>query len=256
MGRVSSTRIGESKKGDTLFQLSGWLAAGALVVALVLPMVALAVTGVGDLGALRSPMVGPALWLSGWTSAVSLAVVVVGGTPLAWGLARGRWGWLESAVRLPLVVPPAVAGVALLMAFGRMGVLGTSLAFTTAAVVLAQVFVAAPFYVQAATDAFRGVDEGLLDVAKTLGARRVRRFFAVVVPVAAPGLVSGAAMCWARALGEFGATLMFAGNLPGATQTMPLAIYTAMSGDLAAARAMSVVLMAVAFGLLWVLRWR
>ncbi len=237
--------------------IAGFVLAALLLAALVLPLGALLVTGAADLASgLQSPLVGPALQLSLATSVVSLLVVLVCGTPLAWGLAQRPIGWLEALVRLPMVVPPAVAGVALLMAFGRSGVLGTSLTFTTAAVVLAQVFVAAPFYVQAAIEAFRAVDDDLLAVAQSLGAWPPRRFFAVALPIAAPGLVSGAAMCWARALGEFGATLMFAGNLPGTTQTMPLAIYTAMSSDMAAARAMSVVLMVVAFTLLLGLRWR
>jgi len=228
-----------------------------LVAALLLPIIALLISGAGDLvDGLRSPLVAPALRLSLATSAVSLVLVVLCGTPLAWALAQRRAGWLESLLRLPMVVPPAVAGIALLMAFGRAGLLGTSLTFTTAAVVLAQVFVAAPFYLQAAVEAFRGVDPDLLSVARSLGAWGPRRFFEVALPIAAPGLVSGAAMCWARALGEFGATLMFAGNLQGTTQTMPLAIYTAMTSDMAAARALSVVLMVVAFSLLLVMRRR
>lgn len=237
--------------------IAGFALAALLLAALLVPLGALLVAGAADLASgLRAPMVAPALRLSLVTSGASLLLVLLCGTPLAWGLARRPASWLETAVRLPMVVPPAVAGVALLMAFGRSGVLGTSLTFTTAAVVLAQVFVAAPFYVQAAVEAFRAVDDDLLAVARSLGASPPRRFFAVALPIAAPGLVSGAAMCWARALGEFGATLMFAGNLPGTTQTMPLAIYTAMASDMAASRAMSVVLVAVAFALLLALRWR
>jgi molybdate transport system permease protein len=154
-------------------------------------------------------------------------------------------------------MPPAVAGVALLLAFGRLGLtgrlLGTSLSFTTAAVVMAQVFVAAPFYVGSAAAAFRRIDERLLTVARTLGASPAGVFFRVAVPLAAPGLAAGAAMSWARALGEFGATLMFAGNLTGRTQTLTLAVYTTFEGDLHAAQSISLVMVAVAFALLLVL---
>ncbi len=241
----------------------GFGAAAALLVAfLVLPVIALVVTtGARDFAlGLRAPLVGPALRLSLITTAVSLAIVVALGTPLAWLLARstGRLARaVEVAVQLPVVIPPAVAGLALLLAFGRRGLLsglGLHLAFTTAAVVLAEVFVAAPFYLQAATAAFRRVDEELLVVARTLGARPLRTFVRIALPLARPGLVSGAAMAWARALGEFGATLMFAGNLSGRTQTLPLAIYTALESDLRAAQALSLVLVAAAFALLLVVR--
>jgi molybdate transport system permease protein len=163
-------------------------------------------------------------------------------------------------MQLPIVIPPAVAGVALLLAFGRRGLLaplypaGWSVTFTTAAVVLAEVFVSAPFYVQAATSAFRRIDAKLLVVARTFGASPLRILFRLAIPIAAPGLVAGAAMSWARALGEFGATLMFAGNLEGRTQTLPLAIYTALEADLRTAQALALVLVAVAFALLLFVR--
>jgi molybdate transport system permease protein len=164
-------------------------------------------------------------------------------------------------VELPIVVPPAVAGVALLFAFGRRGLLagilypeGSSLAFTVVAVVMAQIFVSAPFYVQAATSAFRRLDEGLLVVARTFGATPFRIFLRIALPISGPALVGGAAMSFARALGEFGATLMFAGNLRGVTQTLPLAVYTALESDLALAQAMSVVLVVVALALLLLAR--
>jgi molybdate transport system permease protein len=147
--------------------------------------------------------------------------------------------------------------VALLLAFGRRGLLGPVLAsagiglpFTRAAVVIAETFVASPFYLQAAIAAFRRLDPDLVLVARTLGASRARVFFTVAIPVSNAGLAGGAAMSWARALGEFGATLMFAGNLTGRTQTLPLAIYTALETDLQTAQSLSVVLVAVAFGLL------
>ena len=243
----------------------GALAAGMLLLVL-LPLAGLLFTsspaqllrGLGD------PLVGPAFELTLITTTASLALVVACGTPLAWFIARRRgaiWRVLETVVELPVVLPPAVAGVALLLAFGRRGLLGPALGavgigvpFTRAAVVLAESFVAAPFYVQAAVAAFRRLDPDLVLVARTLGASRPRVFFAVAIPIAWPALAGGAAMSWARALGEFGATLMFAGNLSGRTQTLPLAIYTALESDLRTAQSLSIVLVAVAFALLVAIR--
>jgi molybdate transport system permease protein len=238
----------------------------ALALFLVVPLLALFVTitpqALGE--GLSQPLVGPALRLSLITTSASLLVVVTLGTPLAWWLARtqGRAArTLETVVQLPIVIPPAVAGVALLLAFGRRGLLagllypeGRSVTFTTTAVIMAEVFVSAPFFVQAATSAFRRVDPELVVVARTLGASPLRVFARVAVPLAAPGLAAGAAMSWARALGEFGATLMFAGNLEGRTQTLPLAIYAALESDLRAAQALSIVLVIVAFALLLLVR--
>ncbi len=233
----------------------GWTL-GAL---LILPTVALVLTTTPAAFAagLAHPLVWPALALSLGTTTVSLALVLGLGTPLAWWLAgrpQTRAGrLLESVLQLPMVIPPAVAGVALLLAFGRRGLLGAtggSVAFTTAAVVLAQVFVAAPLYLQSATAAFRRLDPTLLVMARSLGATPLRVLWQVAIPLAAPGLAAGAALCWARALGEFGATLMFAGNLEGVTQTLPLAIYTVLASDLAAAQALSLVLVGVALAVL------
>jgi molybdate transport system permease protein len=238
----------------------------ALLALLALPTLALLVAASpGQLVAgFRHPVAAPALALSLATTTISLGLVVVLGTPLGWWLARGRGRLLRAAetlVALPVVIPPAVAGIALLLAFGRRGLLGPALerlgwtvSFSSAAVVVAQVFVSAPFYVQAATAAFRALDGSLLVAARSLGASPARAFLRVALPLARPGLVSGAAMAWARALGEFGATLMFAGNLPGKTQTLPLAIYTALESDLGAAQALSLLLVVVAFALLLVLR--
>ena len=250
-----------------------WLwpaAAGVLALALLLlialPLAALFLTTSPRAlwQGLRDPMVGPAIRLSLITSTASLGLVLLTGTPLAWVLARrdGRlWRFVETMVQLPVVLPPAVAGVALLLAFGRRGLLGHLLAgagagipFTRAAVVVAQTFVAAPFYVQAAVSMFRRVEPDMLLVARTLGASRPRVFFRVVLPLSRAGLTSGAAMSWARALGEFGATLMFAGNLSGRTQTLPLAIYTALESDLRTAQSLSLILLAVAFALLVAIR--
>jgi molybdate transport system permease protein len=247
--------------------LAGVLAA-LLVALLAVPIASLVVTAspAEILAGFGHPVAGPALLLSLITTLVSVAVVVALGTPLAWWLARAQGAGaraIETLVALPVVIPPAVAGIALLLAFGRRGLLGPTfeglgwaISFSTTAVVLAQVFVSAPFYVQGATAAFRGLDPTLLVVARSLGASPARSFVRVALPLARPGLVAAAAMSWARALGEFGATLMFAGNLPGETQTLPLAIYTALESDLRAAQALSLLLVVVAFGLLLLLRVR
>ena len=245
--------------------LGGLLAAGLLVTLLV-PLLALAFTSSGESlrHGLGHPAFLPALGLSLRTTLLSLVIVVVTGTPLAWWLAstpRRIARVTEVLVELPLVMPPAVIGVALLQTFGRQGLLGPlfgaaglQIPFSTVAVVLAQVVVAAPFYVQAAANAFRKVDPDLITVARTLGANPGVAFVRVALPVAFPGLMVGASLAWARSLGEFGATLLFAGNLGGKTQTMPLAIYTVLQSDLRLAVSFSVVLVLVAGGLLLALR--
>jgi len=250
----------------TPFHRLAELLGGALLLLLALPVAALvAANGPRSLlASWASPAVGRALGLSLTTTSVSLLLIVVTGTPLAWLFARSprRPTWAEGLVELPIVLPPAVVGVALLTAFGRQGPLsflwgpwGGSLAFTTAAVVIAQVVVAAPFYVRAATTAFRGLDPDLLLVARTLGASPTRVFFRVAVPLALPGLGGGAGLAWARALGEFGATLLFAGSLPGRTQTLPLAIYAALEVNVQVAQGTSLLLVLVAFGVLFLVRW-
>ncbi|HEX6272526.1 MAG TPA: ABC transporter permease [Polyangiaceae bacterium] len=253
---------GGAARGDGLL----YGLAFTLLVFLSLPFLGLVATSSfrDFVAGLAHPLVWPALRLSIVTTTVSLAIVVVFGTPLAWLLARRRGRVaraIETAVQLPVVIPPAVAGLALLLSFGRRGLVGTvlypgdfSVAFTSAAVVIAQVFVSAPFFVQAATSAFRRIDENLVLVARSFGASPLRLFFRLGLPLSAAGLVSGAAMSFARALGEFGATLMFAGNLTGKTQTLPLAIYTALESDVRAAQALSLVLVAVAFVLLVAVR--
>lgn len=249
----------------------GWnaalVAASAIVVAfLALPIVALGTTlGFEGLAAgFRNPLLAPALRLSALTTACSLTLVVGLGTLFAWRIARnpGRAArLLESVAQLPAVIPPAVAGVGLLLAFGRRGLFGgfldrhgISLAFSTPAVVMAEAFVSAPFFIQAAIAAFRRVDENALVVARTLGASPFGAFRRIALPLAAPGLAAGAAMSWARSLGEFGATLLFAGNLTGRTQTLPLAVYTSMESDLRAAQALSLVMVALALLVLLVVR--
>jgi len=238
----------------------------ALVTFLALPFVALLLRAspaqlVARLG---DPVVRDALRLSLVTSAAATLIVVLLGLPVAYLLATREFPGkrvVEVLIDLPMVLPPTVAGFALLMAFGRMGLLGTtlgalgmSLPFTTAAVVLAQVFMAAPFFVGPARAGFAGVDRRLLDAAATLRASEGFTLLRVMLPLAAPSLVAGIAMSCARALGEFGATITFAGNLPGTTQTMPLAVYIALQSDLDAAVVLSVLLLVMAFGLLLGLR--
>ncbi len=213
---------------------------------------------------LQQPLVTQALRLSGLTSLLSLVLALVCGTPMAYLLARYRFpgaALLDTLIDLPMVLPPTVAGVALLMAFGRRGLvgawldsLGIQLGFTTAAVVLAQSFVAAPFYIRAARAGFQSIDQELERVAYTLGHSPFSTFLRITVPLAFPALLSGAVMAWARALGEFGATIMFAGNFLGRTQTMPLAIYTAMESDLPAALMLSAMLIVISFIMLFLVR--
>jgi len=210
------------------------------------------------------PLFGPALWLSIRTTLMSLGLVVLLGTPLAWWLAtapRRRSRFVEVLVDLPIVLPPAVIGIALLQAFGRKGLfgeqldaLGIQIPFTTAAVILAQVMVSAPFYIQSAAAAFRRVETDQLLVARTLGLSARGTFLRVVIPTALPGMIRGAALAWARAMGEFGATLLFAGNLSGTTQTVPLGIYSALESDVRTAVALAIVLAGIAAILLFVLR--
>jgi molybdate transport system permease protein len=244
-----------------------WLAAILFGLLIALPIVAIlarALLGGEVLAAIGRPVVVEALRLSLMTTAVTLAVTLVLGTPVAWLLARrsfpGR-SLLDGLIELPMVLPPAVAGIGLLMAFGRRGLLGPLLAslgisvgFTTIAVVLAQVFVAAPFYVRTARVAFQTTDRELEEMAATLGASGWTTFWRVTVPLTFPALLTGVAMCWARALGEFGATIMFAGSFQGRTQTMPLAIYAALESDLEATLALSAILVVFSFGLLWLVR--
>jgi molybdate transport system permease protein len=215
----------------------------------------------GDLVArLDDPASLDALRLSLETTAISLALIVAVGTPAAYLLAtrrfRGR-ALVETLVELPLVLPPAVAGIALLAAFGPQGLLGSALddaglgvALTTGGVVVAQTFVASPFYLRQAQAAFAAVDPALVEASRTLGAGEAATFARVMVPVAAGGLVTGAALAWGRALGEFGAPLIVAGSFRGITQTAPLAIFASFSTDFTAALALSAVLLAVSAGLL------
>ena len=242
--------------------------AALLAVFLALPVTALVARalGSGELGgALGSPVVVDALRLSLATTVASLAIIVSIGTPLAFLLARRRFRGaplVEVLVDLPLVLPPSVAGLALLLVFGRRGLLGTSLdavglaiPFTTVAVVMAQVFVAAPFYVRSARAGIASLPRDLEDAARVDGASEVRVFRHVMAPLAAPALAAGLVMSWARSLGEFGATILFAGNVAGRTQTLPLVVYSEFgAGDLDAAVAAATVLVLATVGVLLAVR--
>jgi molybdate transport system permease protein len=229
---------------------------------LTLPIAAIFLeAGPGELlASLGEPQALDALWLSLLTTTIALAVILLVGTPAAYLLAtrsfRGRTA-LVTLLELPLVVPPAVAGIGLLAAFGPAGLLGGAiedaglrLVFATAGVIVALVFVASPFYLRQAQAAFEAVDASWLGASRTLGAGEARTFARVAVPAAAPGLGAGAALAWGRALGEFGATLIFAGSLQGVTQTAPLAIVALFGTDFDAALALSAVLVAVAAAVL------
>jgi molybdate transport system permease protein len=237
-------------------------ALAAVVVFLTLPILAVFLdTAPGRLiASLGEPGALDALRLSLETTAIAMALIVAVGTPAAYLLATRRFRGRDAVitlVELPLVLPPAVAGIALLASLGPGGILGgaledAGLAFQldTASVVVALTFVASPFYVRQAIASFEAVEPTLLDASRTLGASEARTFARIVVPVALPGLVAGGALALGRALGEFGATLMFAGSFAGVTQTVPLAIYERFATDFDAALALSAVLVAVSAGLL------
>jgi molybdate transport system permease protein len=209
------------------------------------------------LDGLQSPVAQDALVLSLKTTVVSLVVIVAVGTPVAYVLTRPAMrakGPLTTLLELPLVMPPAVAGIALLSAFGARGTvggpLGLEIPFTTTAVVIAQIFVASPFYLRQAQSAFTAINAGTLEAARASGASATRTLLRIAVPLAAGGLVTGAVLAWARALGEFGATLIFAGSFRGVTETAPLAIYGELDSDINAALALSAVLVLISFAVL------
>jgi molybdate transport system permease protein len=214
---------------------------------------------------LRDPLVAEALRLSLLSASLATALSLLVGVPLAWVLARTRLpgrSLLRALVTLPLVLPPVVGGVALLLAFGRRGIVGRHLdawfgitiPFTTTAVVMAETFVAMPFLIITVEGALRGADIRYEEASATLGASRWTTFRRVTLPLVAPSVLAGAVLCWARALGEFGATITFAGNFPGTTQTMPIAVYVALETDPDAAIALSLVLLVVSIAILTALR--
>ncbi|GMA14310.1 molybdate transport system permease protein [Deinococcus metallilatus] len=220
--------------------------------------------GAGFLPTLLSPVVLDALRVSLWTTATTLGLTVLLVTPVAYLLARFEFpgkAVLDTLLDLPIVLPPVVAGVGLLLTFGRSGLLGPplelagiSLAFSPAAVVLAQLFTSAPFYLRTARAGFMAVDREVEQAALTDGADRLRVFRFITWPLAFPFLLEGLVLTWARALGEFGATILFAGSLPGRTRTITLAIYSALESDLAPALVLSAVMVLLAFAVLLFVR--
>lgn len=263
-GRSAPRRCLDRRRGD------GSLAvlAGLLALFLGLPVVTLVGRALVDgplSSAVASPAVIDALGLSLVTTAASLLITVTLGLPLAFVLARRRFrgkGWVEAVVDLPIVLPPSVAGLALLLVFGRRGLLGgpiellgISLPFTTLAVVLAQTFVSAPFFIRSARAGIAAVDAGLEDAARVDGASERQVFRTITVPLAAASLAAGLVMSWARSLGEFGATIMFAGNIEARTQTLPLVVYSEFQGGgLEASIAAAAILVLAASGVLLAVR--
>ncbi len=250
------------------------LASGLAVAALALlagfvslPLLSLVVWTVdkGAWRAMASPVAVDALLLSVRTTAITMAILIVVGTPASYVLARADFRGnrvINTLLDIPVVLPPSAAGIALLLAFGRLGlvgryldVFGVTLTFTTAAVVMAEIFVAAPFYVRQAATGFGAVDRTIEEAALVDGASRSTVFFRVTVPLAFPALVSGALMAWARALGEFGATIIFAGSFRGITQTIPLAIFAEFQSDIDAAVALSVLVLGFAFTVILAVRY-
>lgn len=243
--------------------------AAVMLLFLGLPLVALVGRGWAGLTGVGWTAVWPALRLSLQTTAVVVLLAFVMGTPLAYMLARwqfrGKWV-LSLLVEMPIVMPPVVAGLALLAAFGRRGLVGVWLVgwgvqipFTVMAVVLAQLFVSAPFYIRTAQARFNTLSRDLEEAASMDGASTAQIFWYITLPLSRSALWMGLALCWARALGEFGATILFAGNLAGRTQTMPLLVYGALERDLGAAYTAALVLLGLAAAVLvftrWLARW-
>ena len=246
------------------------ISAGVLVTSvtlyLALPIVSLFFRTTPELfvSSLYDPGVTSALWLSLTTSVISLGIVILVGTPFAYIHCRNTYPGkiiVDTLIDLPLVLPPAVAGMALLVLYGRVGLigrylnmLGITLAFTTVAVIMAQIFVASPFYLRQAKSLFEQLDPAYEQTARTLGASPIRVFATITIPLTAGGLVSGAVMTFGRALGEFGATIMFAGNLPGVSQTMPLAVYIGMEGNFNIGLTISIMLVLISFAIMIAVR--
>jgi molybdate transport system permease protein len=262
--RTIATPTSEPPRG----QPAAWLLIASLpmLVFLLLPLLALLlrIPLAQLLANLANREVSQAISLSMITTALTVLLTLIFGTPVAYLLARRRFRGhtaLDTLIDLPMVLPPSVAGIALLVAFGRRGlfgqylsIIGIELPFTASAVVLAQLFVAAPFYIKAAATGFAGVDRELEQAAALDGASPGQVFRYVTGPLAWASLFGGAVMTWARALGEFGATIIFAGNFVGRTQTMPLAIYQGFEQELNVALTLSVILLAVSFGVLFIVR--
>ena len=267
-GRGRDRRLpGLSGPGDALASGLAVAALALLAGFISLPFISLLLWTVSENAwrAMASPVALDALLLSIKTTSISMAIILVVGTPAAYVLARADFSGkkvLDTLVDIPAVLPPSAAGIALLLTFGRFGlvgrhleVFGVTLSFTTAAVIIAEVFVAGHFYVRQAAVGFAGVRRDVEEAALVDGAGRYAAFTRVTVPLAFPALIAGALMAWARALGEFGATIVFAGSFPGVTQTVPLAIFAEFQGNIDAAVALSVLVLGFAFVVILTLRY-
>ena len=254
----NNTNFSDRLKRNSLL-LVVYLLFGALIAFISLTIAALffKISLDSFIQSLTTDVVREAIRLSFLTSIASVVIVIIFGTPVAYINAR-RWytgkQLIDTLIDLPVVLPPAVAGLGLLLAFGRRGLIGQyfnvfgfDIAFTMLAVIMAQVFVSSPFYIRQAKTSFEDVSHEYEAAARTLGATPIHTFFRITVPIALNGLISGAIMTWARALGEFGATVIFAGNFQGRTQTMPLAIYSALQGDIDASISLAIILVIISF---------
>jgi molybdate transport system permease protein len=264
--KLRRKRQGQTGGGDAL--ASGFAVAALALLAgfISLPLLSLVIWTVdeGSWQAMTSPVAVDALLLSARTTAISMLIILVVGTPAAFVLARAEFRGkrlVDTLVDIPAVLPPSAAGIALLLAFGRMGligehlrVLGIELSFTTAAVVTAELFVATHFYVRQAAVGFGRIDRNVEEAAMVDGANRTKVFLKITIPLAFPALVAGAVTAWARALGEFGGTIIFAGSFRGITQTMPLAIYGTLESNFDAAVALSVLVLGFSFVVILVAR--
>ena len=265
----SSTPIALSKKktpGRPKLNHLWWVSSLPLFIFLLLPLAALFLrtTPASMVANLTQPFILKAVGISLKTTFGATLVIILFGTPVAYMLARRQVPFrrlIDTLLDLPIVLPPAVAGIALLMAFGRQGILGgllenlgIHLAFTPYAVLLAQTFIAAPFFIKSASIGFANIDSELEQAASLDGANSWQLFRFLTIPLAWSALLSGAVMSWARALGEFGATIIFAGNFPGRTQTMPLAIYMGFELDLNLALTLSVILIGFSFLALFIVK--
>ncbi len=267
VGRTPSAQDSESPRGARIRSEDLWrLLALPLLAFFLIPVVLLFTrTSPGEfVESLGKDQVLTAINVSLRTTLISLSIIILTGTPLAYLLGRYNFRFkrfVDTLIDLPTILPPSVAGVALLVTFGRRGLIGgwfemagIQIAFTQIAVVLAQVFIAAPFFVRTASIGFGGVERELEQAAQLDGANRWQVFWFVILPLSREALISGSMMSWARALGEFGATMLFAGNLPGVTQTMPTAIYLGFEVDINIAITLSVILVIVSFAALWLVK--
>ena len=267
-GRGRERRLlGRTGTGDALASGLAVAALALLAGFISLPFVSLLLWTASENAwrAMASPVALDALLLSIKTTSISMAIILTVGTPAAYVLARAEFPGkkvVETLVDIPAVLPPSAAGIALLLTFGRFGlvgqhleVLGVTVTFTTAAVVIAEVFVAGHFYVRQAAVGFAGVRRDVEEAALVDGAGRYAAFTKVTVPLAFPALVAGAMMAWARAMGEFGATIVFAGSFRGVTQTIPLAIFAEFQGNIDAAVALSVLVLGFAFAVILTVRY-